>query len=82
MNQPRLQRLDCASLDRYFSDLVAFAVDADHFPLKIYVSKFESSNLSPAESSTQTEGKDHGIPRTCGALVLHTGVKQRSDLVT
>jgi hypothetical protein len=82
MNQPGLQRLDCATLDRYFSDLVAFAVDADHFPLKIYVSKFESSNLSPAESSTQTKSENHGVPRACGALVLHAGVKQRGDLVT
>ncbi len=76
MNQPRLQRLDCAALDRYLSDLMAFAVDADHFPLKIYVSKFESGNLSPAESSTQAESENHGIPRACWALIPHTGMKQ------
>ena len=76
MNQPRLQRLDCAALDRYFSDLVTFAVNEDHFPLKIYVSKFESSNLSPAESSTHTQSENHGIPRACWALIPHTGVKQ------
>ena len=82
MNEPRVQCLDCAALDRYFSDLVTFAVDADDLPLKIYVSKFESSDFGSAESSTHTQSENHGIPRARWALIPHTGVKQSGYFVS